>query len=370
MSASSITDTSITPTIKMDSVWMEKYRPQTLDDVIGQPQAVERLKSFTSSGSLPHLLLAGPPGTGKTSCALILAREVLGGMTEGNFLEIDASDLTKSRPVEQKSDVDEDGNSSSKTVIRKDSSPLWRIREFATTSSIDGVRFRVAFIDEVDTLSKEVQEALRRTMEVYSGNCAFILACNHPSMIIDPVRSRCNTITFNPIPSDVLVARVSEIAEKEGVTLEEGVAMGITRASEGDIRVALGILQASSTTGKTVDLDTVFRLVETPATSATQKMIQEALSGNVMRARDTLDTMMMEGGMTGRDVISEIQRQAMSMGLGDADMVRLMDKIGETDHRIAQCGSGMQSASLERIQIESLLAYLSMVGRKLRKDRS
>lgn len=364
MSASSITDTSITPTIKMDSVWMEKYRPQTLDDVIGQPQAVERLKSFASSGSLPHLLLAGPPGTGKTSCALILAREVLGGMTEGNFLEIDASDLTKSRPVEQKSDVDEDGNSSSKTIIRKDSSPLWRIREFATTSSIDGVRFRVAFIDEVDTLSKEVQEALRRTMEVYSGNCAFILACNHPSMIIDPVRSRCNTVTFNPIPREELAKRVAEIAEKEGVTLEEGVAMGIARASEGDIRVALGILQAGASSGKRIDLDTVFKLTETPASEAASKMLREALSGNVMKARDTMDTMMIEGGMSGREVISEVQRQALTLGLSDTDTVRLMDKIGETDHRIAQCSSGMQSTSLERVQIESLLAYLAMAGKR------
>lgn len=349
----------------MESVWMEKYRPKALDEVIGQPQAVERLRSFSQGGSLPHLLFCGPPGSGKTSCALILAREVLGGMTDGNFLEIDASDLTKSRPVEQKSD-DEDG--ASRTVIKKDSSPLWRIREFATTTSIDGVRFRVAFIDDVDLLSKEVQEALRRTMEVYSGNCAFILSCNHPSMIIDPVKSRCNVVRFNPIPQDVLSERLSEVAALEGVRIEKGAANGIAMASEGDIRRAMGMLQAAASSGKSIDLDAVFALTETPASDATGVMLKEALSGNFMKARDTLDTLMIEGGMSGREVIDSIQRQALSLGLNDPDAVRFMDKIGDTDHRIAQCGSGAMNASLERIQIESLLSYLVMTGRKRRRS--
>lgn len=351
----------------MDSLWMEKYRPKDLDGVIGQPQAVSRLRSFAEGGSLPHLLLAGPPGTGKTTCALILADTVLGGMTDGNFLEIEASDLTKARPVERKGE-DEEGNSTTRTVIRKDPSPLWRIRDFANTTSIDGVRFRVVFIDEVDTLSKEVQEALRRTMEVYSGNCAFILACNHPSMIIDPVRSRCNTVRFVPVPREDIARRVSEVARAEGVDLADGAAEGIARAADGDMRRAMGMLQAAATTGRRVTLDTVFSLTETPASEGAGVMLRTALSGDLMGARDVLDSLMVDAGMSGREVVDEVQRQVLSLGLGDADAIRLMEKVGETDLRIAQC-AGPQSASLERIQMESLLAYVAMVGRHHRRGR-
>ena len=141
---------------------MEKYRPTSLDGIVGQPMAVERLRPLTSQQSVPHLLLAGPPGTGKTTCALIVAREVLEGNVEGNFLEIDASDLTKKREVTV-TETDDEGETTVRTVTKTMDSPLWRIKEFVSTASIDGVRFRVVFIDEVDTMSKEVQEALRRT---------------------------------------------------------------------------------------------------------------------------------------------------------------------------------------------------------------
>ncbi len=337
----------------MDSVWTEKYRPSSLGEVAGQPQAVARLGPLLASGSLPHLLLAGPPGSGKTTCALILAREALGGMTEGNFLEIDASDLTRARPAE-------DGGP------RRDSSPLWRIREFATNASIDGVSFRIAYIDGVDALPKEVQEALRRTMEVYSGNCAFILSCVHPSGVIDPVKSRCSVVLFNPVPEGDLAERLRFIAGNEGVEMEEGAAEGIAVAAEGDVRRAVLILQAAAAGGK-VDLDSVYPLSGTPASAAARETAEAALRGDLMKARDLLDTMMVEGGMSGREIIFEMHRLALSLDLGDQDAMRLVDRIGDVDRRIAECGSGGGSASLERVQLESLLAYLAMTGRARRR---
>ena len=349
-----------------DSIWMEKYRPKSLDEVLGQPLAVERLKAFASGEALPHILLSGPPGSGKTTCALIVASGVLKGMLDGNYLELSASDLTKARPVDQKTD-DGDGNTVVKTVVKRDSSPLWRIREFASTTSLDGVGFRVVLIDEVDTLSRPVQQALRRTMEVYSGNCAFILACNHPSMLIDPLRSRCAHVTFRPIPSQCISERISYVAEAEGVELEEGAADGIAMASEGDMRRALCILQAAASSKKTVDLDTVFGLTETPAVAVTDTMLKDALKGDIVKARESLDRMLIEGGMSGREIMEIVHSRALALGLPDQDTVRLIDKIGEIDHRIAECGSNGTDSPIERVQIEHLLAYLAMTGRRRRR---
>lgn len=204
-------------------------------------------------------------------------------------------------------------------------------------------------------------------MERYSGNCAFILACNHPSALIEPIRSRCSLVTFRPIPEKDLAARISEIAEAERVPLGDRAAEGIATASSGDMRRALGILQAAAAISSVVDLDTVFGLASTPASDTVDEMLGRALDGDVMKARDSLDSLLIEGGMSGRDIMELVQLRALALGLPDLDTVRLIDRIGEIDERIAQCGSNGTDSPIERVQIEMLLAYLAMTGRKRRR---
>ena len=157
------------------------------------------------------------------------------------------------------------------------------------------------------------------------------------------------------------------VAEAEGVELEEGAADGIAMASEGDMRRALCILQAAASSKKTVDLDTVFGLTETPAVAVTDAMLKDALKGDIVKARESLDRMLIEGGMSGREIMEIVHSRALALGLPDQDTVRLIDKIGETDHRIAECGSNGTDSPIERVQIEHLLAYLAMTGRRRRR---
>lgn len=151
----------------MDALpWTEKYRPKTLDDIIGQKEIVESLKAFVRQKNMPHLLFAGPAGIGKTTCTLSLAHDLFGDDYRGNVLEMNASD---ERGID---------------VVRG------VIKDFARVLSMSGVPFKIIFLDEADALTPDAQHALRRTMELYSNTTRFILSANYSSKIIEPLQSR------------------------------------------------------------------------------------------------------------------------------------------------------------------------------------
>src|SRR6056297_2859074 len=173
-------------------IWVEKYRPERLEDVVGHEAIVERLDRYVERDELPHLLFAGPAGTGKTASAVAIAKELYGDDWQDNFLELNASDQ---RGID---------------VVRD------RIKDFAR-SSFGGHDYRVIFLDEADALTDDAQSALRRTMAQFSNNTRFILSCNYSSRIIDPIQSRCAVFRFSQLADDAVAARVRDIADNEGI---------------------------------------------------------------------------------------------------------------------------------------------------------
>ena len=172
-------------------MWTEKYRPQDFSDIKGQAQIVEKVKAFVDQKNMPHLLFAGLAGTGKTSLALVIAKKLFGPGYRTNLLELNASD---ERGID---------------IIRN------KVKDFARTRAIGDVPFKIIYLDESDALTKEAQQALRRTMENYTQTTRFILSCNYSSKIIDPIQSRCAVFRFRPLEKDDVKNIIEKIAKEE-----------------------------------------------------------------------------------------------------------------------------------------------------------
>ncbi|MEM2060000.1 MAG: replication factor C small subunit [Archaeoglobaceae archaeon] len=314
-------------------IWVEKYRPRTLDEVVGQEEIVRRLKGYVERKNIPHMLFSGPPGTGKTATAIALTRDLFGEHWRENFIEMNASD---ERGID---------------VVRH------KIKEFARTAPISAP-FKIIFLDEADALTSDAQAALRRTMEMFSKSCRFILSCNYLSRIIEPIQSRCAVFRFKAVPKEAMKKRLLEICEKEGVKITEDGIEAILYISAGDFRKAINALQGASAIAEVIDAEKIFQVTAMAQPKEIAEILDTALRGNFIEAREKLSKLMLEYGMSGEDVLSQFFREIVSSNsINEKMKVLLIDRLGEIDFRLTEGAN-------ERIQLDAFLAYLSTVGKK------
>ena len=318
-------------------MWAEKYRPQTLDEIANQKEIVSRFKNFVEEKNLPHLLLVGPAGIGKTTSILALARDLYGPGYRNFILELNASD---ERGI---------------GIIRE------KVKNFARTAAIASpVSFKILIMDEADHLTSDAQHALRRTMEIYTKTCRFCLIGNYSENIIDPIQSRCSVFRFSPLEEPDLKAYIQGIAEKENLDIVEEGLDAIYQSAKGDVRKSINLLQAAAANQKLIDDVAIYNLLGNVSPEKVRDMLEVALDGRFLESRELLRELLIDQGLAPDDIIRNIYREIMRHStLTEKMKVKLSDSIGEVDYRLTQ-------GSRAEIQLSTLLAHLALVGEEMK----
>lgn len=312
-------------------IWTEKYRPSNFEEIVGQEEIIKRIKNLVSAMNIPHLLFAGPAGTGKSSLAIIIAKELFGDKYKENFLELNASD---SRGID---------------VIRQE------VKNFARTKSIGKVPFKVIFLDEADAFTREAQQALRRTMENFTTTCRFVLSCNYSSKIIDPIQSRCAIFRFKMLEKRDIEKVIKRIAETEKLEVDEQATTSLYEASEGDCRRVINLIQSTASISTKLTKDLISTIVAAAKPSDIKVVLEYALSGDFVQSKEKLLDIMLRESISGQDIIKAIQKEIWNLQIEPEIKVRLTEKTGEIEFRLVE-------GSDEFIQLESLLASFVLAG--------
>jgi len=312
--------------------FVEKYRPKLLDDVVNQVGIIKRLKQFVKDKSMPHLIFAGPAGTGKTTSALAMVRELYGRKMAVNraYLELNASDA---RGID---------------VIRT------YIKDFAKARPSLEIPFKILILDEADNMTSPAQQALRRTMEKYTKNCRMILICNYSNKIIPPIQSRCVVFRFSLLSSEDIKSRVSYVANEEGIILTPEGLLALVDVSRGDCRRAINYLQSCGTISKKIDQDVVFRVAGEVPPEKIKEILKTALQGELQLSIDLLNDLVKEYGLSGQNIIKNIHREIYELEIAERMKIELSKLLAEIEYRLSQGGT-------EEIQLQALLAKIIML---------
>ncbi len=311
------------------AIWTEKYRPQDFSEIKGQKEIVQRVKAFVAQKNMPHQLYAGPAGVGKSTLAIVVAKKLFGAEWRQNFIELNASD---ERGID---------------VIRV------KVKDFARTKAIGDVPFKIIFLDECDALTREAQQALRRTMENYASTCRFILSANYSSKIIDPIQSRCAVFRFKPLDKKDLNLIIDRIAKEEHLKVGEKAKEALIEIAEGDCRRLENVMQSSAAISKNITEQLIYDLASVAEPKEVKEVLELAINNKFVDARNKLLDTMLNHSLSGLDIIKQIQKTILDLDVENGVKMNLVEKCGEIEFR-------MTEGSDEFVQLECLLASFTL----------
>ncbi|KAI9460565.1 P-loop containing nucleoside triphosphate hydrolase protein [Lactarius psammicola] len=314
--------------------WVEKYRPHLLDDIVGNSDTISRLKVIAKDGNVPHLIISGMPGIGKTTSIHCLAHQLLGDAYKEGVLELNASD---ERGID---------------VVRN------KIKSFAQKKvTLPPGRHKIVILDEADSMTAGAQQALRRTMEIYSNTTRFCLACNMSNKIIEPIQSRCAILRYAKLTDREILQRLLEICAEEKVEYNDDGLTALIFTSEGDMRQAINNLQSTWSGFSFVSGDNVFKVCDQPHPIIVQSMIRACSKGDIENSVIKLQELW-DQGYSAVDIIVTIFRVVKTFDeLPEYTKLEYIKEIGFTHMRILE-GLGTL------IQLGGLMARLCKMNMK------
>ncbi|KKA02264.1 hypothetical protein D499_0L00730 [Hanseniaspora uvarum DSM 2768] len=324
--------------------WIEKYRPNTLDEVYGQDSITSTLRNFirnssedNNSISLPHMLFYGPPGTGKTSMVIALAKEIYGADNyRKNIIELNASD---DRGID---------------VVRN------QIKDFASTRQISFgssnkknlKMFKLVILDEADAMTNIAQNALRRIIEKYTKNVRFVILANYSYKIIPALMSRCTRFRFQPLPLESSHIRMKNIISMESIQVEDSAVLAILKISKGDMRKSLNILQACNTTlsvedKSSIDEAMVYECVGLPNKEDINDCFASILNDSIQTSYFTLSSLQKDKGLALIDIINGFVEILVEYDIEVSKKQKLLIKLAELEYGISKGGNNdIQTSSM------------------------
>lgn len=317
----------------MSDIWLEKYRPIKFEDVVGNTGAVAILKSHAEKGTFPHLLLSGPPGCGKTTVVHCLAREHLGNHYEQGCIELNASD---DRGID---------------VVRE------KIKGFAQQKiTLPEGKLKVIILDEADSMTGAAQQAMRRTMEIFSQTTRFALACNISSKIIEPIQSRCAILRFSRISDEEMLIRLKLVLEKEGAPYDQAGLEALIFSAEGDMRNVLNGAQSTFNAFGNITKETVFRMNDQPQPEKIKSVLEASLKKDLQGAFGPVHEIWKQG-YSASDIISTFARVTKQIEAPEHIKLEWLKEVGLAHSRVTSGATGL-------LQLDALVAKILMVAQR------